>query len=215
MNADSKIVMRADGMHIPADARLAELMKEASLTEFASGLVVNALNLFGASESGWTLAQALHDTSSQSFPLLVTLLVLDAEVKTVVEDQRPVFPLPGFLSYRHSLPLDRFPVDSLRLPPVTEATFFRLDCTDDSFCCAIRMEIHPRMKVAGHVRIAVSSSTRVPLRLNGAEHRLERQPLQVDLIDSAVAAGSKGLSAPLTNVEQAQVRKALLSLRGD
>jgi len=214
MNADSKTLMRADGLHILAKATLAQLAEEAALAEFADGLVATALNLFIASGSEWTLAQALHDTSSQSHPLLVALLVLDAEVSTVVDDQRPVFPLPGFLSYRDSLPLDRFPVDTLRLPPVSPASYYRLDFTADGFGCAVRLELHPLLKVAAHVRIAVSSSTRVPARLNAAEHRLERQTLQVELINSAVAAGSKRLSVPLTNVEQAQVRAALISLKG-
>jgi CO/xanthine dehydrogenase FAD-binding subunit len=177
--------------------------------------VISALDLFGVSGSEWTLAQTLHDTGTQGYPLLVALLVLDAEVSTLVDDQQPVFPLPGFLSYRHSLPLDRFPVDAVRLPPVNPDTYCRLDCADDGLCCAIRLELHPRLKIAGHVRIALGSLTRVPVRLNAAEHRLERKALKAGLIDGAVAAAGEGLAVPLTNVEQAQVRATLLKVTGD
>ena len=133
----------------------------------------------------------------------------------MIDDEPRVFPLPGFLSYRARLPLEKFPLNTMRLPPLNPDGHYWLKTGLNSFCCAVRLDLHPGQKVAGHVRLAVSSSTRQPARLPAAEHRLDRHILQADLIEEAVLAGSRALAEPLTDAERVALLDALHEILRD
>jgi hypothetical protein len=193
---------RPDGIHILTRATLLQLADDEVLRVFAAGLLPNALAHIDASDQAtWTLAHTLHQVEPQTYPLLLTLLVLDAEVSGVIDETRRVLSLPGFLTYRAGLSPEQFTFDMVRLPPLNPDGHYILNVAAD-FSCAIRLDLHPRLKVAGHVRVAISSSMHGPQRLQAAEHRLDRQLLAAELIAAAVAAGSRELSTPLTQAQQ-------------
>lgn len=211
MSAGNVTLLRPDGLHLLARASLADLAVDPGLEAFAGGLVAEAiaqsrLNL------QHSLAQALYHLGPEANPLLLCLLIFDAEVSSVVEDERRVFPLPGFLTYRTRLSPDRVSPSTLRLPPLNPDGHYLLDTAGEDFSFAIRLDLHPYLKVAGHVRIAVSSSTRLPVRLLAAEHRLNRQVMTEGLLKAAISAGSAGLQDPLTEKEQASLVKAFRGL---
>lgn len=213
MNASRLTLTRSDGLHILAKAPLSQL---AALPEFVDGLLLKTLNrVKSVIDPSLTLAQALHHAGPQTDPLLATLLVLDAEVSGVVDKKRRTFSLPGFLSYRHKLSPDRFSFDTMRLPPINPDGNYRLSLEDDGSCLAVRLDLHPQLKVAGHVRIAASNRTRSPVRLQAAEHRLERKVLSVKLIDVVVAAANEGLHDLLTETEQVRLANLLEELIRD
>jgi CO/xanthine dehydrogenase FAD-binding subunit len=195
MPVDKVSLIRPDGLHLLGRATLAQLAEDADLSGFANGLLSQALSYIPPTQAAsWTLAEALHHSGPEAKPLLTALLVLDGEVNAVVEEESRVFPLPGFLTYRARLPLAQFPVNTLRLPPLNPDGQYLLTLTEEGFCCALRLDLHPRLKVAGHVRLAVSSPTRPPARLRALEHRLERQELTPPLIEAAVGIGDEGLT---------------------
>lgn len=195
MPADKISLIRPDGLHLLAQATLAQLAEDTILSEFANGLISLALGHIPPPQAAdWTLAEALHHPGPEGKPLLTTLLVLDAEVAAVVAEESRVFPLPGFLTYRDRLPPAEFPLNTLRLPPLNPDGRYQLALTSDGSCYALRLDLHPRLKVAGHVRLAISSSTRLPARLRTVEHRLERQELTPALIEAAVQSGAEGLA---------------------
>ncbi|MBN1218835.1 MAG: hypothetical protein JXM69_07905 [Anaerolineae bacterium] len=207
----STIKTRPDGLYISTHTTWPQLATDETLRSFANGLIPMALN--GHQET-WTLAELLHHSGPQSYPLLTTLLVLDAEVNAVVEDKQPVFPLPGFLAYRSRLSPDKFPLSAVHLPPHNRNGHYLLSLASDGFCSAVRLDLHPKFKIAGHVRLAISSPTRLPVRLQATEHRLERQPLTEELIQTAIAVGSKDLPKPLTTAEQSRVAEVLQGFIG-
>lgn len=209
-------LVRPDGLHILTTATLPQMAGDEMLLEYADGLVPAALESIRLADDSYTLANALQQAEPHMKPLLIALLVLDAEVRAVIEDKSAVIPLPGFLTYRSSLSPDKISLSTLRLPPVNPDGHYLLSVDDrGSFYFAIRLDLHPRLKVAGHVRIAVSSTGRLPQRLQETEHRLDRQVLAARLIEAAVAAGSEELSSPLTGLEQAKLVEALAGLLDD
>ncbi|HXV44137.1 MAG TPA: hypothetical protein VEC96_13800, partial [Anaerolineae bacterium] len=156
------------------------------------------------------LAQVLHQADSpQTYPLITALLVLDAEIHTLIGEDRRILTLPGFLSYRASLPPDKVPLESLRLPPLNPGGRYVFAMADNRAFLAVRLDLNPALNVAGHVRIAVSSSTRPPMRLVTAEERLERQVLAEEMIKTAIAAGSADLPIPLAQIEEAELVETL------
>jgi CO/xanthine dehydrogenase FAD-binding subunit len=178
-----------------AGATLTQLAKETALSDFADGLLSQAFSHLSPPEAAqWTLAQALHHPGPASRLLLTALLVLDAEVAAAIAGETRVFPLPGFLSYRERIPLAEFPLNTVRLPPLNPDGRYRLALTDEGYCYALRLDLHPRLKVAGHVRLAVSGPTHQPARLRIVEHRLERQELTATVITAAIESGGEGLT---------------------
>lgn len=193
---------RPDGVHILTGATLLQLADDEVLRVFAAGLIPNALARIEAPDrAAWTLAHTLHHVEPQTVPLFLALLVLDAEVSGVINETRRVLPLPGFLTYRAGLSPDKFTFDMVRLPPLNPDGHYLLNGAAD-FSCAVRLDLHPRLKVAGHVRVAISSSRHSPQRLQDTEHRLDRQVPAAELIAAAVATASRELSTPLTETQQ-------------
>ncbi|MFN8455619.1 MAG: hypothetical protein U0401_13295 [Anaerolineae bacterium] len=204
-----------DGLYLPTSATLAQLLEDEPLRDFADGLLQAALlqtcNLQPA-PCNLLLAQALHHHGPEFYPLLTALLALDAGVHATRGDETRVMPLPGFLSYRTSLSLDKVPLQAVRLPPLNLGGHYRFAVLDKGGYGAIRFDLHPALRVAGHVRLALSSPSRFPMRLIPIEERLDRQVLTEALIEEAVALGSEEVSTPLTKVEKAGVIKTLVAL---
>ena len=135
--------------------------------------------------------------------------MLDAEIHTLVDEERRVLSLPGFLSYRANLPLDKVSLETLRLPPLNQGGRYAFTVSDNGAFLAVRLDLNPARNVAGHVRIAISSVTRPPIRLVAAEQRLERQVIDEQLIKAAIAAARADLPTPLTQIEQAELVEVL------
>jgi CO/xanthine dehydrogenase FAD-binding subunit len=212
----SVTLLRPDGLHILGKATLQQLSEDEQLPDFASGLILTALaQIYPRYDPTQTLAGTLYDVSLPVNPLLVTLLVLDAEAGVIVDDERRIFPLSGFMSYRSRLAPDKFSINALRLPPLNPDGHYRLTTVADGFCFAVRLDLHPDLKVTGHVRLAVSSPTQVPVRLQATEHRLDRQVLTEELIETAVALENEDLAAPLTQGQQTKLIEVLKKLIGD
>ena len=206
------ILKRADGLHISTKATLQQLVDDESLRLFADGLIPQALaKMDKTTVSKWTVEEALHQ---EDLPLInglvAVLLVLDAEVNAVVNDENRVWPLPGYLSYRSHLPLDKYPLHTLRLPPLNPDGHYRFAAIDGDSYLAVRMDIHPKLKVVGHIRIAISNPQRSPERILAAEHRLDRQQLKEEIIEVAVIAGDETLSVPLSKREQTKLIEVLM-----
>lgn len=189
-----------DGLRLPAGLTLAQVAEADVVRDFAAGLLVSALAQTALSGS---LAEALHHSGPEADPLLAALLALDAEIEARVGGDRRVFPLPGFLSYRHSLPPDRFPLHHLRLPPLNPDGHFFLQPIPTGGYLAARLDLHPLKKVLGHVRLALTRPNQIPSRLYAVEHLLDRQFLSEELIERALAA------EPLSPAEQVALRAVL------
>ncbi|MBI1878396.1 MAG: hypothetical protein HYR94_09250 [Chloroflexi bacterium] len=214
-----------DGLHLSTEATLAQLLEDETLRTFADGLLCTALvetcNLQpggckqpatqrAQAACNLSLAEALHDTGGmETYPLLTALLALDAEVHSLIDDERRVLPLPAFLSYRDRLPLDKVPPETVRLPPLNSGGRYAFSVLADGGYLAVRLDLHDKLRVAGHVRIALSSPTHPPLRLHTIEDRLERQVIKAALIEAALAGGKERLTISLTPVEQAALIEAL------
>lgn len=203
---------RADGLHILTKATLQQLLDDEALRLFADGLIPQAFVETDISTiAQWTVAEALyHDGLPQINALVTILLALDTEVNAVVNDENRVWPLPGYLSYRSHLPLDKYPLNSLRLPPLNADGHYRFAVIDESHYLAVRLDIHPKLKVVGHIRIAISGPTRSPERITGAEHRLDRQELTEEVIKAAIIAGSEALTTALTQRERVALIEVLM-----
>ena len=202
---------RLDGLHIKTGATLGQIAAEATLLDLAAGLIPQALRGLGLSNAAeWTLTEALQDADTPvAKALLTVLLVLDAEIHADTNGDLRVWSLPGFLSYRSRLSLVDYPLSTVRLPPLNPDGHYMFLSFNRAHYLAVRMDIHPRLGVAGHVRLAISSPVRPPQRLRASEQRLERQVLDRAIIDVAVAAGSEALSAPLNAVERAKLTEVL------
>jgi CO/xanthine dehydrogenase FAD-binding subunit len=186
-----------------------QLATDETLCKFANGLIPKALHY---EDTSWTLAQLLHHTGPQTYPLLTALLILDAEVNALVEDKQPAFPLPGFLMYRAKLSPEKFPLHTIRLPSLNSDGRYYLTIAGDGFCAAIRLDLHPKLYLTGHVRIAISSPSRTPTRLRGLEHRLKRQLFNKEVIQTAILAANQTLSKPLSKDEQIHLNRILQGL---
>lgn len=203
-----------DGLYLSTQATLRQLLEDEALRPFADGLLhaalVTTFNVQPSTFNAMTLTEALHDAGGpETYPLLTALLALDAEVHTQLGEDRRVLPLPAFLSYRPSLPPDKVPPESVRLPPLNPGGHFVFAVSGDGAWLAVRLDLHERLRVAGHVRLALSSPTRLPLRLRAIEDRLERQVMTGDLTEAAVAGGDEDLAAPLTPMERTALVEAL------
>jgi xanthine dehydrogenase iron-sulfur cluster and FAD-binding subunit A len=196
-----------DGLYLSAQATLSQLGEDETLRLFADGLVIKTLNV--KRSNVLTLSQALHHSGPEIYPLLTALLALDAEVQVVVDEERRALPLPGFLSYRASLPPDKAPLTAVRLPPLNRGGRYHFAVTPDGLYLATRLDLHPTLGVVGHVRLALSSLTRPPTRLLPIEQRLDRQFVNPALIESTIAAGSREISPVLTPAEQAGLAAAI------
>ena len=206
---------RPNGLHILMKANLKQLVEDKTLSIFADGLVLQAIEKIEPStRASLTLAEAVHQTElPQINALLCALLALDAEVNAVLEEETLVWPLPAFLSYRANLPLSKYPLNLLRLPPLNHGGHYLLSSSDEDRHLVARMDIHPHLKVMGHVRIATVSPTQYPHRLLALEHRLDRQELDEEIIEAAIIAEEKEKSATFTEVERAELRRILNRLR--
>ncbi len=224
-----------DGLYIPTSATLAQLLEDEPVHDFADRLLHAALfqtynllqtgrmqstkgiqsaisNLQSPISNAITLAQALHYPGPEMYPLLTALLALDAEVRAAQGDETRVIPLPGFLSYRASLPPDKAPLQALRLPPLNQGGHYHLAVFDNGEYGAVRFDLHPELHLAGHVRLALSSLTRFPMRLLPIEEHLNRQVLTEALIEEVIAVGGEEISPPLVAVEKAGLLQACQAL---
>jgi hypothetical protein len=211
MAANNPVQLRPDGLHLYTASPLAQLAGDETLAVFADGLLPAAIARLAPLPLAYTLGQALQQAEPAAGPLLAALLALDAAVITVLHDKPHIFPLPGFLAYRRRLPPLSGPGATLRLPPLNPNGHYRLIAVDNFFA-AIRLDLHPRQKIAGHVRLAVAGPTRPAVRLVAAEHRLDRQILTPALVRVALAASQPDLNQPLTPAEQAHLAGALQAL---
>jgi hypothetical protein len=201
-----------DGLHLSTQATLAQLLDDEAVGAFADGLLQTALvQTFNVqpSTANLSLAEALHHSGPQTYPLLTALLMLDAEIHALVNEKQRVLSLPGFLSYRASLPLAKVPLETLRLPPLNPGGRYAFAVSDDGAFLAVRLDLNPTLNVAGHVRMAVSRVTHPPIRLVAAEQQLERRAIDEQLIEAAIAAASADLPIPLTQIERAELIKVL------
>ena len=198
-----------DGLRLPIQAKLADLAVDEILQTFAAGLIPKALSYTPLT---LTLNEALFQTVPAANPLLTALLALDADVEGRVAQKRRITPLPGFLSYRTSLSPDKFPLTTLRLPPLNPDGHFFFTPTDEAAYAAVRLDLHPTLQVLGHVRLALSRQAQPPIRLQAVEHRLDRQILTEAILTEALALSAEDLTSPLTEKEQTSFIKILRSL---
>lgn len=209
------VQIRPDGLHISAPATLQQLAGDETLNQFAYGLVSRSLAALDLADSGArSLAEALYEPGPQAWPLVTALLVLDAEVNAVVGDDKRLLPLPAFLNYRAALPADRIKLTTVRLPPLNPNGHYRLVASASGGYLALRLDLHPKLGVAGHVRLAASGPGRAPERLRAVEQRLEWQVLSESLIDAALMTGSAEIVPPLPEQEQAELGRLLREVRG-
>jgi hypothetical protein len=208
-------VSRPDGLYLAGQAKLDELVGDRLVEQFADGLVSRALESLKLDEQirQWTLAEIVQSLDFAKLnPLLTVLLVLDAEINAVVEENQRVFPLAGFVSYRPHLPLTKTAVASVRLPPLNPDGHYHFKLFQPDHYLAVRLDIHPRLRVAGHIRIAIGTPTRLAQRVRATEDWLDRQVLTETLIEAALNDGDKELATPLSEVERATLSQVLNGL---
>lgn len=205
-----------DGLYLSTGATLAHLLEAETVQSFAGGLLHAALTttfnlqplIFNLS-----LAEALHYTGGpETYPLLTALLTLDAEVHAQVGEDKRVLPLPGFLSYRSSLPPERAPLNVLRLPPLNPGGRYHFALIKGGSWLAARLDLHETLRVAGHVRLTLSSPTRPPQRLQAIEDRLDRQIMNQAVLETALVEGTANIAPALTPAEQSALLTALNQL---
>jgi hypothetical protein len=208
-----------DGLHLPTSATLAQLLEDEPLHDFANGLLHAALrqtcHLLSATCRLMTLAQALHHPGPEIYPMLTALLALDAEVRATLGDEVRVMPLPGFLSYRASLPPDKVPLHAVRLPRLNQGGHYRFVEFATGEFAAVRFDLHPELHLAGHMRLVLSSPTRFPVRLFAAEERLDRKVLTEQIIEEAMDSVSIATSPPLTLPQKAGLVQTFTALWRD
>jgi hypothetical protein len=206
------ILDRPDGLHILTSATLQQLVNSETLLKFAGGFVPLALSYIvdAGIDPAWTLVETLQYPGPETYPLLTALLALDAELNTISDNHVRSFSISTFLAYRSRL--SQVTLDTLRLPPLNAGGRYTLGLTSNSFCWAVRLDLHPRLLVAGHVRIAISSPARLSLRLRAAEERLERQVVEEERLQIAVTVGSAELPVPLTGPEKARLIETIWTL---
>ncbi|GAB4422873.1 MAG: hypothetical protein Kow0031_01080 [Anaerolineae bacterium] len=180
---------KADGLHLAAGASLARLLADDLLRPFADGLLPRAAaaTLPGIAPNV-SLTEMLFSPEPAFGGLLAALLALDAEVVANVNDDRRVWPLPGFLSYRSRLAAH--PPHEVRLPPLNPDGHYLLS-TGGNRTLVLRFDMHPRLRVLGHVRIVITGKA-PPRRLAALEHRLERSVLTGPLLNEIEIAGAAG-----------------------
>lgn len=201
----SVTIIRPDGLQIGTSATLNELIANQELQQFADGVVVNAITEgVAANYHVQTMGELLHRQSPAGHGLLTALLILDAEINAVVNDETRVFPLAAFLNYRTRL--REVPIATIRCPPLNKGGHYFFSVIEENNYLAIRLDIHPTLRVAGHVRIATGGNHRLPQRLRQVEHRLDRQVLRHAQLEAALA--SKNLQQvipPLSTTERGRL----------
>lgn len=201
-----------DGLYLSTGAALAQLLEAEAVPAFAGGLLHAALTTTFNLQPSTTLslAEVLHHTGGpETYPLLTALLTLDAEVHAQVGEDKRVLPLPGFLSYRSSLSPERAPLNALRLPPLNSGGRYQFAVIEGGSWLAARLDLHETLHVVGHVRLALSSPTRPPQRLQGIEDRLDRQVMNQAALETALVAGTANIVPVLTPAEQTALRATL------
>lgn len=177
-----------DGLHLPANAPLQQLMADDSLRGFADGLLPRVVAAtLPAGEHVCPFTELLHSQSPAFGGVLAALLALDAEVIATVDGDRRVWPLSGFLSYRSRLAI--YPPEIVRLPPLNPDSHYLLTGEPDRVL-VLRFDLHPQLRVLGHVRLAVAGKKLPPQRLMAIEHRLERRTLTHQLLGEIKIAGN-------------------------
>jgi hypothetical protein len=200
--------VRPNGLVIDTSAPLRQLISDEALQQFAAGLLVTAITESVAAEHHHhTLHNALKQTDDTFNGLLVAALALDAELKSIIDDDVRVFALAGFLSYRDRL--SNVPLPTLQLPPLNPDGHYIFAVVDQISYLAVRLDFHPELGVAGHVRIALGGVNRQPLRLRAIEGRLERQVLTAARISTAVGTAESALNPPLSPAERERLSMVL------
>ena len=205
----SVTITRPDGLHIYTSAALNELIADQELQQFADGVVVNAITEgVTANYHVQTMGELLHHQSPAGHGLLTALLILDAEINAVVNDETRVFPLAAFLNYRSWL--QDVPLTTVRCPPLNKDGHYFFSVIEEHNYLAIRLDIHPTLRVAGHVRIASGGNNRLPQRLRRVEHRLDRQVLRHSQIEAALTGKNlQQIVPPLSTTEQERLSALL------
>lgn len=205
-----------DGLYLSTSATLTHLLEVETVQAFAGGLLHAALSTtfnFKPSTFNPSLAEALRYTGGpETYPLLTALLTLDAEVHAQVGEDKRILPLPGFLSYRSSLPPERAPLNALRLPPLNRGGRYHFAVMEGGSWLAARLDLHETLRVAGHVRLTLSSPTRPPQRLQAIENRLDRQIMNETALETALVEGTANTAPALTQVEQTALLAVLNQL---
>jgi CO/xanthine dehydrogenase FAD-binding subunit len=196
-------------LHIDTSTTLNQLIADQELQRFADGVVVNAITEgVTADYHEQTIGELLLRESPAGHGLLTTLLILDAEINATINDETRVFPLAAFLNYRTRL--QDVPLTTLRCPPLNQDGHYLFSVTEENNYLAIRLDLHPTLRVAGHVRIATGGNHRLPQRLRRVEHRLDRQVLYHSQLEAALA--SKNLQQvvpPLSTTERERLATLL------
>ncbi len=192
------VSVQPDGLHLSLEATPAQLAADPTLRELAAGLLAAALASLPKAWANLPLADLVRHPGPEVNGLLAALLVLDAALITGTGRERRAVPLPGFLSYRHRLAPDNFSPHTLRLPPLNQDGHYMFNEIEDKDFLAVRFDRHPRLRVAGHVRIAAGGQSRAPQRLTAIEQRLDHQTLDTATINATLSAGNAGASAPLS-----------------
>ncbi len=199
------VTLENDGLNLNPQATLHQLHDQQEIQQFAEGFIPKALSQ--TADLSPTLLQVIQADSMGQPTLYTVLLVLDAEIKTVVTGKLRRLPLLTFRSYQQKL--QNIQPTAVRLPPLNPDGHYHLETSAEGTTIAVRLDIHPEKGIAGHVRLAVSSPQRPPTRLIEGEARLDWQRLTPDLIDAAIETGSRNLSEPLTPAEQIGLREVL------
>lgn len=207
------VQVKNDGLHLAPEATWQQLAHETSLQKFANGLLVEAIPNNVEGNGTAVLADALKLAQAAYQPFLTALLVFEAEIQTRFDGEARSLPLTTFLAYRQKLTHNNLTLNSVRLPPLNLDGHYLLDSTAER-TVVVRLDIHPELGVAGHVRIAVSGPHRPPTRLIETEKRLTWQPLTFELIDEAIQRGDATLEPPLTDYERATLAALLRSRVG-
>ncbi|MDM8531127.1 hypothetical protein QUF63_08135 [Anaerolineales bacterium HSG25] len=209
---EATLTTQRDGIYLAPSATLTELSQEPLLDEYATGLIPQALAQRNPHDDGQTTLQSYLFQAEAGSPLFTTLISLDAELKTVVAGKVRILPLPTFLSYRAKLAADGVIINNLRLPPLNYGGHYLLKVDETQLCFAVRMDIQSEKRLAGHVRVVVSSAERPATRLENTERRLTWQPLNQTLIEEAIEFGNADLSLPLTAQEKQRLQALLVEL---
>ncbi|MDM8528995.1 hypothetical protein QUF58_12420 [Anaerolineales bacterium HSG24] len=211
------LTIQRDGIYLAPSATLVQLKQEPLLDEYATGLIPQAIARLNSDDGGEATLQNFLFQAEASSLLFTTFICLDATLKTIVSDKIRVLPLPTFLNYRAKLAADGIIVNNLRLPPLNYGGHYLLKMDEALHCFAVRMDIQPKQRIAGHVRVVVSSAERPATRLENTERRLTWQPLSQSLIEEAIEFGSVSLSSPLSAQEKQHLQMLLVELipKGD
>lgn len=194
--------IRPDGLHIDASATLQQLIADKELQLFADGVVVKAITEgIAAHYHVQTVAELLHHPGQDGHGLLTVFLILDAELNSVANDEARVIPLSAFLDYRTRL--QDVSIAEIRCPPLNNDGHYFFSVIEENNYLAIRLDIHPTLKVAGHVRIATAGNQRSPQRLHRVEDRLDRQVLCLSQLETVLTAENlRQVVPPMSTAER-------------